>query len=83
MGISATITMHLVQDYENFDAHVAYYFFAVWSTGQTIGNCFAACMMPYTRTILRISMVMQIIGLIMAGPTNAIPPMQNDLSERM
>ena len=28
-------------------------------------------------------MVMQIIGLIMAGPTNAIPPMQNDLSERM
>ena len=56
MGISATITVHLTQDY-GYDLHIAYYFFATWSTGQTVGNCFSPCMIPYTRPLLKIAMV--------------------------
>ena len=74
MGISATITMHLVQDY-GYDAHIAYYFFAVWSFGQTIGNCFASCMIPYIRPIIRVSFVVQVGALMLTGPTNVIPQM--------
>ena len=31
-GIAAPLTMHLVEHF-GYEAHVAYYFFAVWSTG--------------------------------------------------
>ena len=48
VGIASTMTMHLVQFY-GFEVEVAYYFFAIWSTAQVIGNCFASCMMPYAR----------------------------------
>ena len=78
MGISATITVHLTQDY-GYDLHIAYYFFATWSTGQTVGNCFSPCMIPYTRPLLKIAMVGQMLSLAAVGPTNIIPP-ADDLS---
>lgn len=72
MGTSATMTLHVVQ-YFDFDSQIAFYFFAVWSTGQTVGNGFASCMIPCVRPIMRIAMVGQVIACSLAGPTNVIP----------
>ena len=69
MGIAATLTAHLVQDYE-YDATVAYYLFAVWSSGHIIGSFAVTCMIPYTRIIIRVAMAVHVVGLFLAGPSN-------------
>ena len=69
MGITATLTAHLVQDYE-FDATIAYYLFAVWSSGHIIGSFSVTCMIPCTRVIIRVALAMHMVGLLMAGPSN-------------
>lgn len=80
MGIAAPITMHLVEDF-GFEAEVAYYFFAVWSSGQIIGNCFAPCMIPHASGIMRLGMAAQIVGLALAGPSNTLPFLTEKLGQ--
>ena len=43
MGITGTLTMQLMQNYD-CSAQTAYYFFAVWGTGLTLGNLLSACL---------------------------------------
>ena len=69
MGITATLTAHLVQDYE-FDATIAYYLFAVWSSGHIIGSFAVTCMIRCTRVIIRVALAMHMVGLLLAGPSN-------------
>ena len=72
MGIAATLTAHLMQDYD-YPSSVAYYLFAVWSSGHIVGSFAVTCMIPYTRPILKIALVIHMMGLILTGPSNVLP----------
>lgn len=72
MGIAATLTAHLMQDFD-YSATVAYYLFAVWSSGHIVGSFAVTCMIPYTRPILKMALVIHMVGLILAGPSNIFP----------
>jgi len=50
------MTVHVVRDFD-YDAQIAYYFFAVWSTGQIIGNILTSPMIPYTRFMIKASLI--------------------------
>lgn len=72
MGIAATLTAHLMEDFD-YDSTVAYYLFAVWSCGHITGSFAVACMIPCTRLILRLALIVLLAGLFLTGPSNAIP----------
>jgi len=72
----ATMTVHVVQDFD-YSSQTAYYFFAVWSSGQIVGNNLTSCLIPYSTFVIKASLVVQTLALALTGPTHAIPPLGN------
>ena len=70
MGITGTLTMHLIQNYD-CEASTAYYFMAVWGTGLTLGNCISSCLLKKMRKTIYASFAGLIFSLLLIGPTNA------------
>lgn len=66
------MTLHVVQDF-NYNAHITFYFFAVWAVGQTVGNAFAFSMIHCVRPVIRVAMILQIIACSFEGPSNLFP----------
>lgn len=72
MGICGTLTMQLMQVY-GCSAQTAYYFFAVWGTGLTLGNCLSSCLINKTREAVLVSFLVLILSLLIIGPSQLTP----------
>ena len=72
MGVCGTLTMQLMQVYD-CSAETAYYYFAVWGTGLTLGNCLSSCMLKRSRQVIFFSYITLSAALVFIGPSNLLP----------
>lgn len=64
--------MQLIQEYD-CDAETAYYYFAVWGTGLTLGNCLSSCLLKSGRKAIFASFVILSLSLVLIGPSSILP----------
>lgn len=67
LGITGTLTMQLMQNYD-LSAETAYYFFAVWGAGLTLGNLLSAFLRKCVSTTILVAFIGLMGSLLLIRP---------------
>ena len=51
----------------------AYYFFAVWGVGLTLGSCLSSCLLKKAKKTINFSYIALVVSLLAIGPSNLLP----------